>query len=108
MHDNLYLISEAVKVSLFQFMPYLIDCNLQKQLVSVIVTKELTNILYNMICFYDYWINHASTKEEDQEAEEVDLEIEQVFIQQDGSIKYCPRIVSPLRNYDPPSAALNT
>ena len=32
--------------------------------------------------------------------DEVDLEMEQVFVQQDGSIKYCPKIISSLRNYE--------
>lgn len=52
-HDNLYLISEAVKISLIEVMPYLIECNLKKQIVSVLVTKELANILHDMICFYE-------------------------------------------------------
>lgn len=52
MHDNLYIVSESVKVSLFEIMPYLIDCNFKKNLVSVVVTKELMKILYDMICFY--------------------------------------------------------
>ena len=35
-----------------------------------------------------------------KETVHVDLQMEQVFIQLDGSIKYCPYIISPLRNYD--------
>lgn len=97
-HDNLYLVSEAVKISLIEVMPYLIECNLKKQIVSVLVTKELANILHDMICFYENWV---SEKAEDVPThEEVDLEIEQVFLHLDGTFKYCPRIISPLLNYE--------
>lgn len=49
-HDNLYLVSEAVKISLFELMPYLIECSHKNQLVSVLVTNELIKILYDILC----------------------------------------------------------
>lgn len=53
MHNNLYLVSEPLKVSLFEYMPYLLDCSRKNQFMGVLVAHELINILYDVVCLLE-------------------------------------------------------
>ena len=64
----------------------------------MLVTEELINILYDILSLLENW--RSEEIESASKDDDIDLQIEQVFVLQDGTIKYCPSIISPLVNYE--------